>query len=137
MSTCNCDGTISQGLTDLAASLFNFSDVAGGLSPDAAATIACQNAVARTRALGLDPCADDSVEVLANLFQDELGNVQSVTATVPFSNPLQRAVDVAAGTGTASTPVAGSQPPKPASTNWTFIIGAIVILALGFFLVIR
>lgn len=133
MSTCNCDGTISQDVADIWASFSNFADVFGGVAPDTQAKIACQNAVGIVRAMGIDPCDDD--ETLQEKFQEELGNVAHTVATEPYQNTIQRATDTAVG-GQPTAPIAPKKSPA-SSSNMTFIIGAIAILALGFFLVME
>lgn len=139
LSTCNCDGTVSQSASDYFGALTNWSDVFGGVAPDTQQVIACRNAVARLQAFGVEggcqPGDGDPGNILDNLYQDELGNVSHVVATEPVSNPIQRGVDVAVGTASPNVQIAPSA--KPASSNTAFIAGAILILGVGFILVFR
>jgi hypothetical protein len=135
MATCNCDGTISQDVSDLWGSLTSFSDVFGGAAPDTIQTTACDNAVGIVRSYGFDPCDPNYAEVLSNEYQIALGQAKQVAASTPYSNPIQRTVDTTVG-GQPSAPLAPGQPqPKP--DNTLFLIGAIVLLAVGFILVFK
>lgn len=130
MSRCACDGTTDtfQALPD---AVYH---AAGTTSPTEDAIQACQQAAALMRAQQLDPCDSNYDEVLQMYFQQALTLVGSVVSTTPNSNPLQDWFDKTIGTTAPGTPLA-PKPPQPASTNWTFIAGAIALLILGFVLV--
>lgn len=132
MSTCNCDGTVTgvfQALPDAAYHL------AGTTTPMEDAVQACQQAIAQMQASQLDPCDPNYDEVLQSWYATAQGQVSNVVSTTPNQNVIQAAVDKAIGTsapGTATVPPTNPQPP---STMSPFLIGAIIVLAIGFFLV--
>lgn len=139
MSTCNCDGTISQSawefiVGDDLISNVDISTANGGFDPR---PISCQQAVDSLRAQAQDPCNLDSPEDLQVLYQAAIPGVVKVGQGTPASNAIQRAVDIRLGTATPETVITGNRPPATKPTNWTFVIGAIVILTIGFFLVFR
>jgi len=133
MSSCACDGSVSdvgQSLPDAAYHL------AGTTTPNEDALAACQQAVGTLRAAGIDPCDPNYDEALQNEFQIALKQVANVVQSTPVFNPLQRAIDTAIGTASPDVATVRGAPAgsKPA-TNIFFIIGAIIILAIGFVLV--
>lgn len=117
-----------------------FYHLSGTLSPTEIATQACGQAVDQLRAYGVTDCAEEDSQhgnILDTLFLDAQGLVQQVVRTVPLQNPVQAAVDRAAGTAAPGTPVVSSQPKPQATSNMLFLFGAILILAFGFLLVFR
>lgn len=130
MSTCNCDGstsTIFQALPDAAY------HVAGTTSPSEDAQNACAQAIAITRAAGLDPCDPANDVVLQANYLNALDEIAQVVQSEPLSNQLQKSVDVALGTSSPDALVVNNKP-KSGSSSMTFLIGAIIVLAIGFVL---
>jgi hypothetical protein len=139
-STCNCDGTFTDigvlaeifGRDDLLTGI-NTDPLSGGFDPRPGA---CQQAVSELIAEGQDPCNLDSPDDLQVLYKQFITTTFQTGQQTPVSNPLQKAANIALGTATASTPVnSGSKP--AAANNMLFIIGAIVVLAIGFILVFK
>jgi hypothetical protein len=139
MSTCKCDGTISQTFNemlfgdDLIANI-NTDPLSGGFDPR---PNACDRAVGELRAQGQDPCNLDSPDDLQVLYQSYISPTVETGQQAPVSNPIQKAFDTAQGTATKTTPVVSQSSPKPAQTNYLLLIGFIAILGFGFFLVFR
>lgn len=130
--TCNCDGSVTGVFQALPDSVYH---AAGTTTPTEDAVTACMEAVSVVRAQGLDPCDPDSG--LQDEYSNALDSVHAVVSTEPASNVIQLTADQLAGTAAPGTTVApGTKKPQP-SSNTTFIIGAIVILAIGFLLVFR
>jgi hypothetical protein len=133
--SCACDGTanVFQALPDAAY------HVAGTTSPQEDATNACQQAVAMLRAQGLDPCDPANDGALQAAYQNALTQIENIVSTEPLSNPLQKATDVLLGTSDSSATVVpggyGAKQPPATNSNIAYIIGAIIILAIGFFLI--
>ena len=133
MSQCNCDGSVLGTVQLLPDAAYH---LAGTLSPSEEENQACGQAIATMRAEQLDPCDANYDEVLQNEFSIALRQIQGVVSTEPSTNILQSTVDQAIGTEAPGTALA-QQPKKPASMNWTFIVGAVLLLVVGFFLVFR
>src|SRR6267142_750963 len=110
MSTCNCDGTISQSAwefiagDDLIANI-DISPANGGFDPR---PIACQQAVDTLRAQAQDPCNLDSPDDLQILYVAAIPQVVKTGQGTPVSNAIQRAFDVRAGTAAPDVSITGN-----------------------------
>lgn len=109
----------------------------GGITPGDDANIACQYAVDQINAMGLDPNDPANSAMLQMFFGQGLQSNAAVSASEPLTNPIQKAADVAIGTASPSAPVVGGAAPKPASTNYGLIFGALLVFGIGFWLVFR
>lgn len=133
MSRCACDGSVSgvdQALPDSAYHL------AGTTSPTQDAETACSTALAQLQASGIDcQSAVDYMgfDLLDQLFQQNLTETQTVVNTEPNQNAIQATFDKAIGASAPGTPTVTNKPPAP-SMNWTYILGAVILLLVGFVL---
>ena len=133
MSTCNCDGSVSGVNQVLPDSAYH---VAGTTSPTQDAQTACATAIAEMKASGFDPCDSDYDALLQSFFSDALSQTSTVVSTEPNQNAIQGAFDQAIGTSAPGTPVVTNKAPAP-TQNWTFIIGAALLLIVGLVLLLR
>lgn len=134
MSTCACDGSVSNLFQALPDAAYH---VAGTTSPSQDAETACAQAIAMLQAEGLDPCDPANDTALQAAYQEARNQVEQVVQSEPLSNPLQKAVDVAIGTASPDAPVVTNTTPSSNKSNLTFLIGVIIILAIGFVLLFR
>lgn len=142
MSKCNCDGTVDVSISETlfgdsvlnSLGIFESSFSAGATDPR---PIACQEAVAQLKASGQDPCALDSPDDLQVLYQNGISAAWAVIEGTPASNSVQKAADIIAGTATPKTPVTGGGSKATSSSSYIYIIGAVLILLVGFILVFR
>jgi hypothetical protein len=132
--TCSATGQIATGqwLPD------TYYHLQGTLSPDESARIACDYALAQLRAQGLSPEDSANDAMLQMFFGQGLQSNDLVVQTEPLDNQIQKAADVLLGTSSPNAPVTGyKNTSQPSRINWTFILGAILILAVGFILVFK
>lgn len=136
MSTCNCDGSVSDVSQSLPDSAYH---LAGTTSPTEDAKTACASALSQLQASGIDcQSALDyfGFNLLDQLFQQNLTGTQDVVSTEPNQNAIQAAFNKTIGTSAPGTPTVSNKPPAPPSST-PFIIAAVVLLLVGFVLLVR